>query len=86
MACNCATNEQIAALYRKYGHKVDVPKDATIKFKIKNFFTKIGVGIIVLFAIPYLICYILYNTWFGDGRISLAELFGFRKKIVKEDV
>ncbi len=51
MACNCATNEQIAALYRKYGHKVDVPKDATIKFKIRNFFTKIGVGIIVLLVI-----------------------------------
>ena len=54
MACNCATNEQIAALYRKYGHKVDVPKDATIKFKIRNFFTKIGVGIIV-FVIYFII-------------------------------
>lgn len=86
MACNCATNEQLAALYKEFGHKVDVPKDAEIMFKIKNTLTKIGVGVTIILIIPYLFFYVIREGVFGDGKISLSEFFGFRKKIVKEDV
>ena len=86
MACNCATNEQIEALYREFGHKVDVPKGATFKFRLKNALTKVGVGISIAFLLPYLFFYVIKEGVFGDGKISLAEFFGFRKKIVKKDV
>jgi len=86
MACNCATNEQLEKLYKEFGHKVDVPKDAELKFKLKNSLTKIGVSVSVFFIIPYLFYYVIREGVFGDGKISLSEFFGFRKKIVKEDV
>lgn len=86
MGCNCATNEQLERLYKEFGHKVDVPKDAELKFKLKNILTKVGVGISVVALIPYLFYYVIKEGVYGDGHISLADFFGFRKKIVKENV
>lgn len=86
MACNCATNEQLEKLYKEFGHEVDVPKDAELKFRLKNAITKVGVSIAIVFLLPYLFFYVIKEGIFGDGKVSLAEFFGFRKKIVKEDV
>ena len=43
MACNCATKEQIDALYKKYGERRKVNKGDTFNVKAKKILTNIGV-------------------------------------------
>ncbi len=83
MACKCATTQQLNKLDEQFGQKREVSLNESFWFRVKNFFMKVGVGICVIFAIPYLIYYILRHGIFGDGKISVAHFFGFREKIVK---
>lgn len=83
MACNCTTNEQLEKLYEQFGHKRELTGNETFWFRVKDFLTKIGVGVCIILITPYMLFYIIHHGLFGDGRISIAHFFGFREKIVK---
>ena len=37
MACNCATQEQLNELYKKYGREVDPDVKTTLGFRVRKF-------------------------------------------------
>ena len=76
MACNCATKEQIDALYRKYGEKKVTAKNATLKAKLKNAAVKVGVVICLIPILPALFLYVTYKAFFDDDkRINMTKFF-----------
>ena len=78
MACNCASNEQIKELYRRYGEKKSAPR--TIKQKIKYALQYTGVAIAMVFVAPFLILYVLYKGLMDDNhQISLTKFFRLDK-------
>ena len=80
MACNCVSQEQIKKLHEIYGEKVKASTPTTLKFKINDFLTKVGVGTIVILVSPAIIFHILYTVWFTKERkISIRKLMGFKK-------
>lgn len=86
MACNCAANDQLEKLYKEFGQKRDLAKGEGFLFRIKNFFTTIGVALCVIILLPYIVFYVFRHGVFGDHKISFSHFFGFRNKIVKENV
>lgn len=80
MACNCATKEQIDALYKKYGERQKVNKTDSFKVKAKKIAVAIGVGICMIPIFPALLLYVIYKGFFDDDkRISMAKLFRLNK-------
>lgn len=80
MACNCATKEQIDALYKKYGERQKVNKTDSFKVKAKKIAVTIGVGICLIPIFPALLLYVIYKGFFDDDkRISMAKLFRLNK-------
>lgn len=80
MACNCATKEQIDALYKKYGERQKVNKTDSFKVKAKKIAVTIGVGICLIPIFPALLLYAIYKGFFDDDkRISMAKLFRLNK-------
>ncbi len=78
MACNCASNEQIKELYRRYGEKKSAPR--TTKQKIKYVLQYTGVAIAMVFVVPFLILYVLYKGLMDDNhQISLTKFFRLDK-------
>lgn len=78
MACNCASNEQIKELYRRYGEKKSAPR--TTKQKIKYALQYTGVAIAMVFVVPFLILYVLYKGLMDDNhQISLTKFFRLDK-------
>lgn len=79
MACNCATTEQINALYKKYGEKK--AEGLSSGQKIRTLLQKIGVGFCLIFIVPFIICYVIYKA-FGsnDRRISVKKFFRLKNK------
>lgn len=78
MACNCASNEQIKELYRRYGEKKSSPR--TTKQKIKYALQYTGVAIAMIFVVPFLILYVLYKGLMDDNhQISLTKFFRLDK-------
>lgn len=79
MGCNCATNEQIAKLYRKYGEGRQAPKPFAMK--AKNFFRKVAVGFCLIFITPAIVLYVFYKAFSGeDNRISVKKFFHLHNK------
>lgn len=86
MSCNCVSQEQIKKLHELYGDKVKANTPTTLKFKIKNFLSKLMVAIILLIISPMLIFYILYNVWFTkEHRVSIRKFLGIRKSKTLDD-
>ena len=81
MACNCATDEQIKELYRRYGERRKPGKNATFKAKLKHAVYTAGVficmiPITVLFLFPYVLYKALYTD---DKKISIRKFFRLNK-------
>lgn len=80
MGCNCASKEQIERLHKLYGEKID-EKNKKLKFRLKNFLTNLSIGFLMIFIIPYLFFYVLYNKFFKDGKISIREFIGMERGV-----
>ncbi|MBP5457758.1 MAG: hypothetical protein J6Y37_14795 [Paludibacteraceae bacterium] len=82
MACNCATQEQINELYKRYGR--DRKKsNLTFKEKAKNVVVYTGVVIAMIPIVPCLFLYVLYKAVCDDDkRISLTKFFRLDRKKV----
>ena len=75
MACNCATKEQIEKLHSLYGQKVNPDTPTTLKFKINNFLTKVGVYLSMALILPLLIGMLLYNVIIKkNNKISIKKI------------
>lgn len=76
MACNCATKEQIDALYKKYGDRNKIEKNDTFKVKAKKVLLHIGIYLCMIPIVPFLALYVLYKGLFDDNkRISMRKFF-----------
>ena len=86
MACNCATTEQIDALYKKYSERSD-KSGVTFWQKVKNFFTKIGIAFCMIFIAPYIFFYVLYKA-FGskDHKIDITKFLNIKHKPIGANV
>lgn len=84
MSCNCATKEQIDALYKKYGERRRIKKTDTFKVKAKKVFTTIGVMICMIPIFPALVLFVIYKAFFDDDkRISMTKFFRLDKQKVR---
>ena len=82
MACNCATNEQIKELYRRYGNKEERRKLSTSQ-KIKYYAQYTGIVLVMIPIVPVLFLYVLYKAICDDNhRISLKNFFGINRTVV----
>lgn len=80
MACNCATQEQLNELYRKYGQKVEPGAKETWNFRVKKFFTNILLYTVMCFIAPMLFCYVIGKGLFSkEKKISLRKFFHLKK-------
>lgn len=79
MACNCATNEQLNEIYRKFGTRIKASKKDTLAFKVKNFFINTFVFTTLITIVPLMIFYISLTYSQGKNQISLTEFFGLRE-------
>lgn len=83
MACNCATNEQIKELYKRYGSDKDKNIHLSFKQRAKSALRYGGVAVAMIFITPFLFLYVLYKRFLTkDHRISLAKFFRLDKKRV----
>ena len=82
MACNCATQEQINELYKRYG-RGRKKSNLTFKEKAKNVVVYAGVVIAMIPVVPCLFLYVLYKAVCDDDkRISLTKFFRLDRKKV----
>ena len=82
MACNCASSEQIKALYARYGDKRQVKKlpfMGKVKYYIQYFFLCLSMIIIT----PFLFIYVFYKGFFDleDHKISLKKFFNIKNNL-----
>ena len=85
MGCNCMTSQQLDELYRNYGAKKDGEKE-TLANKAKRLVKKGGVALVMCIITPLILVYVLYVTYFGDGKISLKDFFGLKDMNIEEYV
>ena len=78
MACNCATDEMLQELYKRYGEKQKASKPKAFKHKVKYYLTNFGVAVCMIPMSVYVLFYILYKTFVKKEKISLAEFFKLR--------
>ena len=86
MACNCATDKQLKKLYEQFGKTPKSTKDMKTTEKIGRYLNIVGVMLVMAFIIPVLFIYVIIKGLSKDKSISLAEFFGFRKKILPNNV
>lgn len=82
MACNCATNEQLNEIYKKFGTKIRVSKSDSLAFRVKAFMTNTFALTTLITTAPILVFYITFNYARGNNKISLADFFGLRKETI----
>ena len=81
MACNCATKEQIDALYKKYGERRKVNNGDTFKVKAKKILTNVGVALCMIPIFPVLFLFVVYKGFFDDEKqISMTKFFRLDKR------
>ena len=81
MACNCATKEQIDALYKKYGERRKVNNGDTFKVKVKKILTNVGVALCMIPIFPVLLLFVIYKGFFDDDKqISMTKFFRLDKR------
>lgn len=81
MACNCATKEQIDALYKKYGERRKVNNSDTFKVKAKKILTNVGVALCMIPIFPVLLLFVIYKGFFDDDKqISMTKFFRLDKR------
>lgn len=86
MACNCATAEQIDALYKKYGEKQG-DDDASFIQKVGGFFRKTGVYFCVALLFPAILLYVLYKAFGSENhKIDVTKFFNFKHKAIGANV
>ena len=86
MACNCVTSQQLDQLYRAFGQKRKTDENLTLMQKVKSTFMRIGLYLMMLVIIPILIIYVVYVSYFGDGKISLTKFFNLKGRSIEEYV
>jgi hypothetical protein len=79
MSCNCTTTQELNKLYEKLGLNEKKHRKLTPKEKIKHYTQKIAIIAIMLLILPLLLAYVVYITFFGDGKISLTKFFNLKK-------
>lgn len=81
MACNCATDEQIKELYRRYGERSKLSPDAKFKDKAKKALVATGVFIcMVPITLLFLFPYVLYKALYSEDRkIDVVKFFRLNK-------
>ena len=81
MACNCATKEQIDALYKKYGERRKVNNGDTFKVKAKEVLTSVGVELWMIPTFIVLFRFVSYKGFFDDDKqISMTKFFRLDKR------
>ena len=76
MACNCATQEQLNELYKKYGRKVEPDARTTWGFRIKKFVNDFFLNITMVIIVTYIFCYVMGKGLFTkEKKISLKKFF-----------
>ena len=81
MACNCATDEQIKELYRRYGDRNRIEKGTPFKVRFKKALYTVGVFLSMLLIVPLLVLYVLGTAIFTeDKKINVARLFRLNKQ------
>ncbi len=81
MACNCATDEQIKELYRRYGERSKLSPDAKFKDKLKKALVSVCVFICMVPIVPFLFLYVVYKALYSDDRkIDVVKFFRLNKK------
>lgn len=76
MACNCATQEQLNELYKKYGRKVEPDARTTWGFRIKKFVNDFFLIITMVIIVPFIFCYVMGKGLFTkEKKISLKKFF-----------
>lgn len=79
MACNCATTEQLNALYKKYGEK----KGEKLPFwqQVRVNAQKVGVAFCLIFITPAIVLYVFYKAFGSDDhRINMKKFFNLKHK------
>ena len=80
MACNCATTEQLNALFKKYGEKKNT-ENLPFGQKVRAIFQKVGVYICLLFLLPAIVIYVFYKGAISkDRRINMKKFFNLSGK------
>lgn len=85
MACNCATQEQIDQLYKKYGEKKS-ENSGSFKIKFKTLIQKVGVAICLVLITPFLVVYVFYKAFDDDNRISVKKFFKLKETKIGSNV
>ena len=80
MACNCATNEQLNVLYKRFGTKIKISGKESLFFRVKNFFVNTFAQTTLFTIMPLLMVYISLNYAQGKNQISITDFFGLRKQ------
>ena len=76
MACNCATQEQLNELYKRYGREVDPDVKTTLGFRVRKFINNIFLYLLLIVVVPIIFCYVLGKGLFTkDKQISLKKFF-----------
>lgn len=86
MSCNCLTTEQLNELYKRYGYKVKLSKNASIINIIKFYTINTIIAMLMCIITPLLFIYISYVTIFGDGKISLKKFFNLKENSITDYV
>lgn len=84
MACNCATQEQLDELYRKFGTPVKPRGTQKVSFWVKYYVNNILTALSMLFITPFLFIYVGAVSLFGGGKISLTKFFGIKRENLEE--
>ena len=81
MACNCATDEQIKELYRRYGERRKPKKTDSFKARAKYYLYTAGVYVCMVPIAPLLVLYVLYKALYTDDKkIDVVKFFRLDKK------
>jgi hypothetical protein len=80
MSCNCATNEQINELYRRYGEKQKKKRNFSLTFLLK----KIALYICLIPIVPALFLFVFYKAFCDDNNIiSIRKFFRFKNQNIE---
>lgn len=75
MGCNCKVNQKITYINRKYGHKVPISKQSSIKLKIKYIFRDMFLYALTILFIPFVFLHILFVSLFTkDKKLNIKKI------------
>lgn len=75
MACNCATSEQIKALYEKYGKKSE-DKNNSPKGRLRHY-AVVLCGTIIM--IPLSLFFVFKGLFLKNKKINISKFFGLKQ-------